>query len=53
MPVDVAAGVPAARGEAVVEDDDWGREVLKVREEERRARDVRRHRVQIMLGGDG
>jgi hypothetical protein len=57
MPVDVAAGVPAVRGDAVVEGEDWGREVLKVREREqaegRRAREARRQRAQIMLGCGG
>jgi hypothetical protein len=59
IPVDVAAGVPAVRGDAVVEEH-WGRLVVKDREkgsdgeaEERRGRAERRQRVQIMVGVGG
>ena len=53
MPVDVAAGVPAVRGDAVVEGSNWGRdeEIVRAMElEERRGREERRQRAQIMLG---
>lgn len=52
MPVDVAAGVPAVRGVAVVEGSRSGRVVVSVRREEegKRVREGRRKRAQIMVG---
>jgi hypothetical protein len=54
MPVDVDDGVPAVRGDAVVEGSNWGRPLVKEREREvdgdgRRAREERKQRAQIMV----
>ena len=54
MPVDVAAGVPAVLGEAVVEGSNKGREVVKVRDMEgygRRKRAERKQLEQIIVSG--
>lgn len=53
MPVDVAAGGPAVRGEAVVDGSRRGWVVLNGRREEegKREREERKQRAQIMVGG--
>jgi hypothetical protein len=48
MPDEVAAGVPAVRGDAV-EDEDLGGEVVNLRVREGRGRQERRQRAQIMV----